>query len=80
MNVPTDKPLPGQVHDTPYVLLGDEAFALKPYLMRPFPYSQSRQDPIKVTFNYRLCRARRVVENAFGIKAKNSASIPDHWK
>lgn len=51
MNVPTDKPLPGQVHGTPYVFLGDEAFALKPYLMRPFPYHQSRQDPLKDAFN-----------------------------
>lgn len=63
MNVPTEKPLPGQVNTTPYVLLGGEAFALKPYLMRLFPYRQSRQDPVKDAFNYRLCRVRRIVKN-----------------
>jgi hypothetical protein len=35
--------------------------------MRPFPYRQSRLDPRKKTYNIRLCKARRVVENAFGI-------------
>ncbi|KAJ8936919.1 hypothetical protein NQ318_012540 [Aromia moschata] len=50
-----------------HVLIGDEAFALKPYLMRPFPYRQSKIDTRKEHYNMRLCKARRVVENAFGI-------------
>jgi len=35
--------------------------------MRPFPYRQSRLNPRKENYNIRLCKARRVVENAFGI-------------
>nr|CAH7732150.1 unnamed protein product [Callosobruchus chinensis]CAH7765597.1 unnamed protein product [Callosobruchus chinensis] len=38
--------------------------------MRPFPYRQSRRDAQKETFNTRQCKARRVVENAFGILAQ----------
>ncbi|XP_050502605.1 uncharacterized protein LOC126881914 [Diabrotica virgifera virgifera] len=70
MNVPEDKNLPGQVEPCPHVLIGDEAFALKSFLMRPFPYKQSRSDRRKENYNTRLCRARRVVENAFGILAQ----------
>jgi hypothetical protein len=52
----------------PYFIVGDEAFPLSSYLMRPYPgrgsgnltYSQE-------IFNYRLSRARRIIENAFGI-------------
>jgi hypothetical protein len=51
----------------PHVLVGDEAFLLKTYLMRPYPGSQSKGDSEKSFFNYRLFPARRVVENAFGI-------------
>ncbi|XP_047990332.1 protein ALP1-like [Leguminivora glycinivorella] len=61
------KPLPGTTDPVPHVLIGDEGFGLKPYLMRPFPRAASLHDPQKTNFNYRLCRARRVVENAFGI-------------
>lgn len=66
-NIPDDKPLPGQAEPSPHVLVGDQAFALSTYLLRPYPYDQSRDDSRKDKFNKHLCIARRVVENAFGI-------------
>ena len=36
MNIPKDSPLPGQNESSSHVLIGDAAFALKPYLMRLF--------------------------------------------
>jgi hypothetical protein len=53
----------------PHVIIGDEAFPLKTYLMRPYPGSQEA-DLIKSNFNKRLSRARKVVENAFAILAQ----------
>ncbi|XP_064474037.1 uncharacterized protein LOC135388411 [Ornithodoros turicata] len=50
----------------PYMFVGDEAFPLRTYLMRPYPKRRADQHPEKV-FNLRLSRARRVVENSFGI-------------
>uniref|UniRef100_A0AAG5DSG4 DDE Tnp4 domain-containing protein n=1 Tax=Anopheles atroparvus TaxID=41427 RepID=A0AAG5DSG4_ANOAO len=50
----------------PYMLLGDKAFALAPYMMTPFSGTPVRNSPERV-FNYRHSRARRTVENAFGI-------------
>ena len=51
-----------------YVVLGDEAFPLKQYLMRPYPDSRKVSLPYKEqVYNYRLSRARRCIENAFGI-------------
>lgn len=38
--------------------------------MRPYPYRQSRVDIRKDNYNKRLCQARRIVENAFGILAQ----------
>lgn len=48
-----------------HVLLGDSAFPLKTYLMKP--YAQKKTKGRTTIFNYRLSRARRIVENAFGI-------------
>lgn len=51
----------------PYVLVGDEAFGLNKHVMRP--YGGQNLDVKKRVYNYRLSRARRYVECAFGIMA-----------
>jgi hypothetical protein len=51
----------------PHVIVGDETFPLKTYLMRPYLGSQSKRGNEKRNFSYRLSLASRVGENAFGI-------------
>lgn len=64
LNIPQAKPLCGQSIPVPYVIIADDAFPLKTYIMKPFPF---RNQPIENhVFSYRLSRARCVVENAFG--------------
>lgn len=68
-NMPSDNELPGTNIKLPHVLIGDEAYPLKPYLMRPFP--SRNLTPIKENFNKRLSTPRKCIECAFGIlKAK----------
>jgi hypothetical protein len=65
LGVPPPKPLPGRDVSVPYVIVGDDAFPLKNYLLKPYPNRQLNVD--KRIFNYRLSRARRISENVFGI-------------
>ena len=67
LNIPGPKPLPGSTKSIPYMLVADDAFPLKDYIQKP--YSQIGLTKEKRIFNYRLSRARRIVENAFGILA-----------
>ena len=71
-NQETDLPAPRKLTDgtdfsVPFVIVGDEAFPLKTNLMKPYPRRSVNADPLKVIFNYRLSRARRVSECAFGM-------------
>jgi len=50
----------------PFVLVGDQGYPLKEYLMRPYP-TDNGSVSTKEIFSYRLSRARRTVECAFGI-------------
>ncbi|XP_051162458.1 uncharacterized protein LOC127282330 [Leptopilina boulardi] len=57
--------LPGTELTTPPLFLGDGIFPTKRNLI--IPYSGNNLDEATRIFNYRLSRARRVIENAFGI-------------
>ena len=71
LSFPDAEPLnEAQLNVVPYFMVGNEAFPLKTYLMRPFPGRSSGTLPLdKAIYNYRLSRARRCIENAFGIMA-----------
>lgn len=66
LKIPKSQPLPGTDGPRmPYTFVADEAFALSEHVMRP--YSGKILSEKKRVFNYRLSRARRNVESAFGI-------------
>ena len=65
IKLPPPEPLPNDTEDTPYFFIGDDAFTLRQHMLKPFSarYLENEQ----LVFNNRLSRARRVVENLFGI-------------
>ncbi|GFR15096.1 DDE Tnp4 domain-containing protein [Trichonephila clavata] len=68
--LPCPVEIPGTTKMLPFLFIGDEAFPLKSNFMKPYPGVALSKD--KAIFNYRLSRARRCVENAFGIMASRS--------
>lgn len=66
LNFPKGKfHLPGSEKETPLYFVGDEAFQMTTNIMRPYP-GRNLNEQRKI-FNYRLSRARRTIENTFGI-------------
>lgn len=51
--------LPEADIEMPYVFVGDDAFSLTNYMMKPYSKNHASQDRSKRIFNYRLSRARR---------------------
>lgn len=67
LNIPLDAPLSQfRSMPVPYVIVADDAFALETNIMKPYPGTHDKGS-VRRIFNYRCSRARRVVENAFGI-------------
>ena len=64
-NMPNIECIPSTDISVPFVLLGDDAYPLKPYLLKP--YSRQNLTEEERIFNYRLSRARRCIECAFGM-------------
>nr|XP_020448916.1 protein ALP1-like [Monopterus albus] len=78
LHVPSASPLLAapDLGPVPYVVVADEAFPMKPYLLQPYPGRRLQED-LRV-FNYRLSRARQVVENAFGILTQRCLDVLSH--
>lgn len=63
--VPPEKNLPGTDISFPHYIVADQAFPLNERIMRPYPSDHLTEE--QRIYNYRISRARRTIENTFGI-------------
>ena len=59
-----------------YVFVGDEPFSLRRDFLRPYKVKHLTRE--RNIFNYRLSRAQRIIENAFGILVARFGTFKTH--
>ena len=69
LNVPQPKPIEENGQAIPYTIVADEAFSLNSYIIKNLLIKLDRQNKSEYLTTDCMSRARRVVENAFGILA-----------
>ena len=67
LNIPPPDTLIAGLPPFPYVIVADDAFPRSENIMKPFSHKSINEN--EAIFNYRLSRARRISENAFGMLA-----------
>lgn len=65
VDLPNSRDLPNSEIRLPYFFIGDSIFGLKKYLLTPYVRSPTMNFYERI-YNYRLSRARRQIECAFG--------------
>lgn len=65
--LPPPSQLPHSDIVLPNIFVGDDAFRLHQNMLKPYPRNSAVGDNMNAIFNYRLSRARRTAENAFGL-------------
>lgn len=66
VNTPKSFNLSGGYYPVAFVLLADDAFPSKPWIMKPLTGTHEKGSGKRIC-NYRLSRVMRVVENVFGV-------------
>ena len=66
-DIPDPCKLDGSTFVAPYVFVADDAFPLRVNIIKP--YSHNNLSLNEIVANYRISRARRTIENTFGIMA-----------
>lgn len=71
LNLPQSSPLPHDEtsQEVPYFFIGNNAFPLKRYLLRPFP-NEHKIDNKKIIYNYRFSRGTKTMERSFDMMAQ----------
>lgn len=65
LTLPEPEALPQRHLPVPYIMVADNAFAMTSYIYKPYGF-RNQPAPNRI-LNYRLSRARRIIENVFGI-------------